>query len=569
MRKLLVMRGFQGVGKSSLLRELGLSDYVLCADDIRNLFSSPELLDQGKWTISHQNEDRVWKFLFERLEERMKSGQFVVIDAMHLLPKSFQDYLKLAQKYYYQIACMDFRHFPIDQALSNNQNRVIHRRIPENIIIECQKKALSFDIPKQIKQILWQNDLSHISALKQWLNLTPISLNQYQKIHHIGDLQGCFDVLQRYLKEGIKSDEYYIFVGDYFDRGMENAELAQWLLKHINHPNIKLLWGNHESIVADDLNGREIDDPYYLAHTRGAFKKAGIEPKDLDLLLSHIDDLLIYEYHGKIVYCTHGGLDAITEQIPLINSNTLYSGVGNFSYDVDLIFESFIQSKGPEYEHYYQIHGHKNAQSYQIDQFKHSFNLEGNVEFGGELRIVTLDTSGFECVEIKNQKYYRIYQRIPTFYSFIPHWTKTTEFKENINQPMQKYLGQKNQFKRLLDAIFPSAFKDQLYDKHTFVLLGLDDQKWKFFDQYGVYQDDLDAMLDDHIANQLIKIDVSLGKQKKLKRELNEFKAYLLIEFHSTKLIAMIDEKIEKFILANELKQYLKNYKWAIFLGKE
>lgn len=56
------------------------------------------------------------------------------------------------------------------------------------------------------------------------------NLSKYRKIHHIGDIQGCFSILKEYLQE-LKDDECYIFLGDYIDRGIENGKVLKFLLK--------------------------------------------------------------------------------------------------------------------------------------------------------------------------------------------------------------------------------------------------------------------------------------------------------------------------------------------------
>ena len=53
----------------------------------------------------------------------------------------------------------------------------------------------------------------------------------YKKIVFIGDIHGCYDTLKQYpdFKDGLKDDTEYIFLGDYIDRGNQNAEVLQFL----------------------------------------------------------------------------------------------------------------------------------------------------------------------------------------------------------------------------------------------------------------------------------------------------------------------------------------------------
>ena len=78
--------------------------------------------------------------------------------------------------------------------------------------------------------------------------MKKIDLSEYKVIHHVGDIHGCNTALQKYLNaiSGIKDDHFFIFCGDYIDRGIENAEVVQFLLSIKDKPNVLLLEGNHE-----------------------------------------------------------------------------------------------------------------------------------------------------------------------------------------------------------------------------------------------------------------------------------------------------------------------------------
>lgn len=85
-----------------------------------------------------------------------------------------------------------------------------------------------------------------------WKTLLRILRRRMQRgdftIHHIGDIHGCNTALQEYLaaEGGMKDDELYIFVGDYIDRGLQNAEVVKFLLSVMDRKNVLLLEGNHE-----------------------------------------------------------------------------------------------------------------------------------------------------------------------------------------------------------------------------------------------------------------------------------------------------------------------------------
>lgn len=59
MRTLLLFRGAPGCGKSTYIKEHGLSDYVLSADQIRMLCGSPIQGTDGYMMITQKNDKYV------------------------------------------------------------------------------------------------------------------------------------------------------------------------------------------------------------------------------------------------------------------------------------------------------------------------------------------------------------------------------------------------------------------------------------------------------------------------------------------------------------------------------
>ncbi|MCY9545265.1 AAA family ATPase, partial [Paenibacillus alvei] len=96
-----------GAGKSTWVKENNLQQYVLSADEIRLLFQTPVMTETGKTAISAKNDGRVWKLLMELLEERMKRGEFTIIDATHSKQEMISQYKNLAQRYRYRVHVLD------------------------------------------------------------------------------------------------------------------------------------------------------------------------------------------------------------------------------------------------------------------------------------------------------------------------------------------------------------------------------------------------------------------------------------------------------------------------------
>lgn len=83
MRKLVILRGAMGVGKTTFIKSKKLERFTLSSDQIRLMFNAPELTSQFSEQIPQYNNTKVWNLLYYLLEERMKKGEFTIVDAVH------------------------------------------------------------------------------------------------------------------------------------------------------------------------------------------------------------------------------------------------------------------------------------------------------------------------------------------------------------------------------------------------------------------------------------------------------------------------------------------------------
>ena len=98
MRLLYLLRGAPASGKSSWVLQNNLQQYTLSTDQIRLLYASPYLNDEGEYSIPQKNDTKVFKLLFELLENRMINGELTIIDATHCSENCFNKYKPLAEK---------------------------------------------------------------------------------------------------------------------------------------------------------------------------------------------------------------------------------------------------------------------------------------------------------------------------------------------------------------------------------------------------------------------------------------------------------------------------------------
>lgn len=457
MRVLLLLRGSAGCGKSTWIEQNGLKPYTLSADDIRLLCQSPVLQPDGTVGISQSNDKTVWKTLFNLLEIRMQKGEFTVIDATNSKTSEMNRYKQMCETYRYRMYCVDFTDIPIDEVKRRNASREELKRVPDAAIDKMYSRFKTQKIPSGIK-VIKPDELDSI-----WMKL--FDLSEYKKIHHIGDVHGCHTALKKYIDNngGIKDDEFYIFCGDYVDRGIENADVIKYLISIKDKKNVLMLEGNHERWLWLWANGCTGKSKEFELVTKPQLEDAKIDKKDVRQLYRKFGQCAYYRYGENIYLVTHAGLSVLPDNLTFVATDQMIHGVGNYN-DFEKIAETFAE-KMPL--NYYQIHGHRNTKQVPIRVNDRVFNLEGRIEFGGDLRCVQLDKDGMHEVEVHNEVF------------------KTPEMREKqsvtnssvadviISLRANRYIQEKK-FGNISSFNFTSkAFYDKIWDEQTTKARGL------------------------------------------------------------------------------------------------
>ena len=231
----------------------------------------------------------------------------------------------------------------------------------------------------------------------------PFDLSSYKKVHVIGDLHGCHTALMDYFDKcgGIRDDEFYIFSGDYVDRGIENAQVVQFIIDHYKLPNFSFLEGNHERWLWFYANDIIANSKEFEFITKPQLKKAGIPLKEIREIYRRFGQCSYFKYGDDYYLVTHGGISTMPENMIFTPTKQMIFGVGYYN-DVDQCDESFCAHTDLNT---YQIHGHRNVANSPVQSASRAFNLEGNIEFGGELRVVQITPEGRIPVCTQNTVY--------------------------------------------------------------------------------------------------------------------------------------------------------------------
>ena len=392
MRTLLLLRGIQASGKSTWIKENNLEPYTLSADNIRLNIANPVLLEDGSYEISQKYNKVTWELLYKYLEMRMQNGDFTIIDATHSDLKLLNKYKDLASTYKYTMYCLEFD-VPLEEALKRNKERDNYKYVPERVIERTYETIKNNEkLPSALKKI---------ESINEIINFYTADVNQYEKVVIIGDIHSCAEPLKEVLKD-FNEETLYIFVGDYFDRGIQPVETFNIMLDLLEKPNVILIEGNHEEksmkkfIYDEEKYTKSFEETtllpllkeYDVDYVRASLKK----------IYKKLRQCFAFEFRGKKFLCTHGGLPLVPK-LTLVSAKEMIHGVGKYETEIGEIYSE--NYKKGLCQGFIQVHGHRGVNDGQF-----SYCLEDRVEFGGELKVLTIDNEGkIKKTGIKNSVY--------------------------------------------------------------------------------------------------------------------------------------------------------------------
>ena len=382
------MRGAPGSGKSTFIEMYSLEKYTMCPDTLRIFYNNPTMSESGIPKIDQSNDNRVWELVYEMLENRMKSGDFTIIDATNSTYKNTKKFFDLAEKYEYEVYYYTME-TSLDNCLTNNGDRPIYKSVDKNIIERIFKSIEESPIPKG-RPISKKELVADVVSDPECLD------GKYDRVVVIGDVHSCNTALSK-LSPGNDPKTKYIFLGDLFDRGIEHIDTLETIFRIHNQENVTIVRGNHERWIRKFIQNEQ-DIPETSKNTFNSMLNK-YEIKDLKRMLSSIYSRLKtfykFSFNGKKFFCNHGGVPSIMKDNEMSDS-LLINGYGSYKTNIDELYENGI---GRRYygKEYIQVHGHRGTPG-----TEHSISLEGGVEFGEYLKYLEITKDVVEIKSVKN-----------------------------------------------------------------------------------------------------------------------------------------------------------------------
>lgn len=412
MRDLIIMRGCPGSGKSTAIKEAGLENYTLSLDTIRLMLRAPEVTENSTYSISQQDNALVFELLDTMLINRMKTGSPTIIDATHCSSGKFHTkqinrYRELAKQYKYRLFYWEPERENVQTYIDRNQYRDELHQVPENVIRKMYTAWEQNNLPKdfvKLNTLVFRDDFN---------NLIKDMSDTYEQVIVVGDIYGCNTVLQKLINQdnelNIKDEKnLYIFVGDYFDRGIENLEVLDTLFDIAEQKNVVLLEGNHEAHWVDWAHDRDTErtdngmirfKETTLKQWQGKYNSDKDLKKKLRVLYRKMLPAYFFKFLGKEYIVTHAGLACLPKHH--MATWQYISGHGSYDFDVTSAYESRVF---PSNHYPIQVFGHRSAKT-----SEHSKSLEGQVEFGGFLKYLLLNEEDSDICQIRNDVYDKEY----------------------------------------------------------------------------------------------------------------------------------------------------------------
>lgn len=140
MRKIFLLRGAPGSGKSSFISRHHLQPYAISRDEIRLLLADLTVYYQEDADYLHQVIPRHVNVRTEQMvdnlvEHKMSYGETVIVDGTHITQSSIEHFKPLVDKYHYDLYVIDLmQHNTLENLLKRNQIRMHYDWVKPSVV---------------------------------------------------------------------------------------------------------------------------------------------------------------------------------------------------------------------------------------------------------------------------------------------------------------------------------------------------------------------------------------------------------------------------------------------------
>ncbi len=367
----------QGSGKSTYIKKHWLENYVISLDDLRMKYACTNY--DVNWEVYMEKclylEKIVHKQFQHMLDHRLKSKIPTIIDnANNVQRKTVRKLIKKAKKYNTDVKIHVFEK-PIGELLEINKLRWIDV-IEDEITLKYYKSYQEF----KSEDFLWLEQVANIKEDIEQRELLRYNLtDKYEKLIIVGDIHGSRLMIEELEREYSKTN-FYVFLGDYLEKGKHSIYVARKLAKWYQNGNILLVEGNHERRMRDYANGtpwEEMGNSPEAKQMAKECKDKNYSPVEAQRFINLLQSYAIVRFGQYTFYCTHGGISTkkMFENPAYLSSRVCIYGTS--AYENIHLVEQKWNSEQKETD--IMIHGHRNMGNTKLRPYLNVINLEQGI----------------------------------------------------------------------------------------------------------------------------------------------------------------------------------------------
>lgn len=188
MRKLFLLRGAPGSGKSSFIARHHLNPYAISRDQIRLLLADLTVYYQEDADVLHQVIPRHVTVRTEQMvdhlvEHKMEYGETVIVDGTHIVPSAIEHFKPWVDKYHYECFVVDLmQHTTLESLLKRNQTRMHYDWVKPEVVKQMYRSYEAHpEVPYWAHKVV-PNQMDH--ALSQ----RETNLDRYAHVIAVPDM---------------------------------------------------------------------------------------------------------------------------------------------------------------------------------------------------------------------------------------------------------------------------------------------------------------------------------------------------------------------------------------------
>ena len=150
MKKLILLQGASGTGKSSWIRDHHVQCYTISADEIRQRLGLTVHAKHGNMPIikiKNHDDSITWEIFNKIIDYRMAQGALTIVDNTNTSMIALNQMHNLADKYSYHVYLLDFM-LQFESANHKFDNAAVKRA--QNALLKRNSKRIMYPVPKYV-----------------------------------------------------------------------------------------------------------------------------------------------------------------------------------------------------------------------------------------------------------------------------------------------------------------------------------------------------------------------------------------------------------------------------------